>query len=46
MGDENRTVRVVVDDAQDPDEAVVRLVVALDELDPRWERSFTWPRSE
>lgn len=46
MGDESRTFRVIVDDAQDPDEAVVRLVVALDELDPRWERSFAWPRSE
>lgn len=37
--------RVVVDDAYDPDEAVVRLASILDEIDRGWEGSFDWPKA-
>lgn len=41
-----RVFRVVVEDAYDPAEAVVRLASALDAIDSGWERSFEWPYSE
>ncbi|MBN9621927.1 MAG: hypothetical protein J0H06_03080 [Actinobacteria bacterium] len=37
--------RVVVDDAFESDEAVVRLASQLDEIDPEWQRHLSWPRS-
>jgi hypothetical protein len=37
--------RVVVDDAFESDEAVVRLASQLDEIDPDWQRHLSWPRS-
>ena len=37
--------RVVIDDAYDPDEAVVRLATVLDEIDQGWESRFEWPRA-
>jgi hypothetical protein len=37
--------RVVVDDAYEGDEAVVRLASQLDEIDPDWQRRLSWPRS-
>lgn len=36
--------RVDVDDARFPDEAVVRLASALDELDRNWGERFAWPK--
>lgn len=46
LEDEARTVRVVVDDAYDRDEAVAQLALALDELDKGWESGLSWPRAE
>lgn len=46
LDDEGRLFRVIVDDAQNASEAVVRLTVALDEIDQSWERSLAWPLSE
>lgn len=46
LEDEARTVRVVVDDAYDRDEAVAQLALALDELDNAWESGLSWPRAE
>lgn len=46
LSDDGRLFRVVVDDALGPDEAVVRLVMALDEIDRDWERRFAWPHSD
>ena len=40
-----RRFRVVVDDAFESDEAVVRLASKLDEIDPGWQRHLSWPRS-
>jgi hypothetical protein len=37
--------RVVVEDAFEPDEAVVRLASQLDEIDADWQRYLSWPRS-
>lgn len=37
--------RVVIDDAYDPDEAVVRLASVLDEIDRGWEDRFGWPEA-
>jgi hypothetical protein len=37
--------RVMVDDAYDPDEAVVRLAFVLDEIDRGWEGCFRWPEA-
>jgi hypothetical protein len=37
--------RVVVEDAFESDEAVVRLASQLDEIDPEWQRYLSWPRS-
>ena len=37
--------RVVVDDAYDPDEAVVRLASVLDEIDRGWEDRLGWPEA-
>jgi hypothetical protein len=37
--------RVVIDDAYDPDEAVVRLASVLDEIDRDWEDRFGWPEA-
>ena len=37
--------RVVVDDAYDPDEAVVRLASTLDKIDHGWEDHFAWPEA-
>ena len=40
-----RRFRIVVDDAYESDEAVVRLASQLDEIDPDWQRRLSWPRS-
>jgi hypothetical protein len=37
--------RVVIDDAYDPDEAVVRLASVLDGIDGGWENRFGWPEA-
>lgn len=37
--------RVVLDDAYDPDEAVVRLASVLDGIDQGWEDRFGWPEA-
>lgn len=37
--------RVVLDDAYDPDEAVVRLASVLDGIDRGWEDRFGWPEA-
>lgn len=41
-----RVFRIVVEDAYDPAEAVVRLASVLDAIDDGWERCFAWPYSE
>lgn len=46
LEDEARTVRVVVDDAYDRDEAVAQLALALDEIDKDWESGLSWPQGE
>lgn len=37
--------RVVIDDAYDPDEAVVRLALALDGINCSWQEHFGWPKA-
>ncbi|HEX3609982.1 MAG TPA: hypothetical protein VHU14_10010 [Solirubrobacterales bacterium] len=37
--------RVVIDDAYDPDEAVVRLASVLDKINRGWEDRFGWPEA-
>jgi len=37
--------RVVMDDAYDPDEAVVRLASVLDKIDQGWEDRIGWPEA-
>lgn len=44
-GGEGRRFEVFVDDAIDPDEAVVRLASVLDAIDREWEQRFAWPRA-
>jgi hypothetical protein len=45
LGGTAERFRVVVDDAVESDEAVVRLASQLDEIDPDWQRHLSWPRS-
>lgn len=40
-----RRLQVVVDDAFEQDEAIVRLASQLDEIDLGWQRHLSWPRS-
>ena len=39
------TIHIFLASAVDPNEAVVKLACALDEIDPAWERTFSWPRA-
>lgn len=38
--------KVVIDDAFEQDEAIVRLASALDDIDLDWQRHLSWPRSQ
>ena len=40
-----KMVRIFLASAVDPNEAVVKLACALDEIDPAWERIFSWPHA-
>ncbi len=46
LDEEEGIFRVVIDDAYDSDEAVVRLTIVLDEIDRDWEGRFGWPKAE
>ncbi len=44
LAEGDQLLRVDVDDARFPDEAVVRLASLLDELDGEWNEHFAWPK--
>lgn len=52
IGDQYEVVRngdvveVIVDDVRFPDEAVVRLALLLDDIEPDWQSVISWPRTK
>lgn len=44
VGEAGHLLRVTVDDARFPDEAVVRLASVLDEIDRDWASRLSWPK--
>lgn len=39
-------VEVIVDDVRFPDEAVVRLALLMDDIEPDWQSVISWPRTK
>jgi hypothetical protein len=52
IGDHYEVVRrgevaeVIVDDVRFPDEAVVRLALLMDDIEPDWQRVISWPSTK